>query len=125
MVPSRSTPETGTPPAGTSGSAGPVRRPLHATKRLPLLFSCSPSSQSSPRPHTTVFAADADSFNGMNFTDVLIVRDLKLGFVFFLCLVYLFYFSSFPSAAASNKLANKKNEKMKKLVQIKTGHCLV
>jgi quinol-cytochrome oxidoreductase complex cytochrome b subunit len=70
-----------------------VRRPLHATKRLPLLFSCSPSSQSSPIPHTTVFAADADSFNGMNFTDVLIVRDLQLGFVFFSvwCICFTFH----------------------------------
>jgi len=31
-----------------------VRRPLHATKRLPLLFSCSLSLQSEPIPHTTV-----------------------------------------------------------------------
>ena len=36
-----------------------VRRPLHATKRLLLLFSCFPSPQSKPIPHTTVFAAGA------------------------------------------------------------------
>jgi hypothetical protein len=36
-----------------------VRRPLLATLRLPLLFSCSPSPQSISILHTTVFADGA------------------------------------------------------------------